>query len=96
MYIYTYYILYLYTIYIYVYIYASYLVVGLVFLGVLHVASLQEGGRGSFVIVICNPFCVGVQGILCLEAAETMADWESKKPPQSQDPLNPPVRGMRG
>ena len=35
MYIYTYYILYLYlyTIYIYVYIYASYLVVGLVFLG---------------------------------------------------------------
>lgn len=45
MYIYTYYILYLYTIYIYVYIYASYLVVGLVFLGGLHVASLQEGGR---------------------------------------------------
>ena len=45
---------------------------GLVFLGVLHVASLQEGGRGSFVIVICNPICVGVQGIRCAEAEETL------------------------
>ena len=38
----------------------------------LHVASLQEGGRGSFVIVICNPFCVGVQGIRCVESEDTL------------------------
>ena len=65
------YIYILYTISIY-YIYASYLVVGLVFWGGLHVASLQEGGRGSFVIVICNPFCVGMQGIRCAEAEDTL------------------------
>lgn len=36
----------------------------LFFLGVLHVASLQEGERGSFVIVICNPFCVEAEDTL--------------------------------
>ena len=58
MYIYTYYILYLYLytiyiyIYIYVYIYASYLVVGLVFLGgdATRSVTAREGGERKF----CN------------------------------------------
>lgn len=55
------YILYIISIY-YIYLYICFLLgSGSCFFRTLHVASLQEGGRGSFVIVICNPFGAGVQ-----------------------------------